>query len=125
MEENNLIICPHCGYEYKADKNEYCPNCNDGKENKHPLIRLDEFSVSMPFGGKAAILLTSCYSIYRVFDMMTHMIIVDLVFVALYLALITFWFTKKDIIETPIWFLILLTVIYAPVLTLIILLTFL
>ena len=125
MEENNLNIGPHCGYEYKADKHEYCPNCNDGKENKHPLIRLDEFSVSMPFGGKAAILLTSCYSIYRVFDMMTHMIIVDLVFVGLYLALITFWFTKKDIIETPIWFLILLTVIYAPVLTLIILLTFL
>jgi hypothetical protein len=122
MEENNLIICPHCGYEYKSDKHEYCPNCNDGKENKHPIIRFSELSVTMPFGGKAAILLTSCYSIYRIFDALTHFILIDLVCVAMYLALIYFWFMKKDIVETPIWFLVLLTMIYAPVLILILML---
>jgi hypothetical protein len=122
MEENNLIICPHCGYEYKSDKHEYCPNCNDGKENKHPIIRLSELSVTMPFGGKAAILLTSCYSIYRIFDALTHFILIDLVCVAMYLAMIYFWFMKKDIVETQIWFLVLLTVIYAPVLILILML---
>lgn len=125
MEEKDRYDCPQCGFEYDPLKSEFCPNCNHGKETKNPLITLSDFSVTMPFGGKAAVLLTSCYAIFRISEMLFHLWVVNLIFVGLYLAVIYFWLSKKDIVERPIWFLILLVVIYSPILVLIYLLLFL
>jgi len=119
MEEKKLILCDNCHFEYDSNKHAYCPNCNEGKDKKDPLIRLSEVSVTLPLGGRLAILLTSCYSIFTISQMTIRLWFVSLGFVVLYLAAIYLWFEKKDIVERPIWFLILLTVIYTPVVILI------
>lgn len=122
MEEKQKVTCSNCHFEYDPIKHAFCPNCNEGKEVKNPLIRLSEISVTMPFGGKLAVLLTSCYAVFRLIEMTTHLILLGAFCVAIYLGGIYFWFQIKDNYERPMWFLILLSVIYIPVVLLIILL---
>lgn len=119
MEEKNLNLCPHCGFEYDLNKNESCPKCNDEDMKRNIIVDLSEVTLHMPFGGKLAILLTSCYSIIRISDMLFHLVIINIILVVLYLAIIYFWLKKLDVIERPIWFLVMVFVLIMPVLTLI------
>ena len=125
MEDESLIICPHCGFEYKPGKSVYCPNCNYGKEKRHPLIRMSEAALSMPIGVKIAIIVTSAYAIYAITDLFFHLIWISIPLVAVYLGCIYVWVMKRDDFERPVWFLVLILLMYLPVLSLISLLIFL
>ncbi|KAF0224147.1 MAG: hypothetical protein FD133_959 [Erysipelotrichaceae bacterium] len=84
MEKKNLNLCPHCGFEYESNKDEYCPKCHYDDMKRNILVDLSEVTFRMPFGGKLAILLTSCYSVIRISDMLFHSVISNILLVVLY-----------------------------------------
>lgn len=119
VEEKNLTHCPDCGSEYDAKKNESCPKCNSSDVKRNILMDLSEAAFHMPFGGKFAILLTSCYSVIRISDMVFHTWITNILILILYLSGITFWFRKRDVLEHSIWFLVVMFMLILPITTLI------
>lgn len=125
MVVKSLIVCPHCGFDYDSTKLAYCPNCNFGNEKKNILINLSDKGLALPMGVKIAVLLTSIYAIYAVSDILFNQFLINILISALYLGVIYFWSTMIDRIERPVWFLLIVIMMYLPVLTLISLLLFL
>ncbi len=125
MAEKNLIVCPHCGFDYDSKKLTYCPNCNFGNEKKNSLIILSDKGLALPLGVKIAVVLTSVYAVYAASDILFNQFLINILISVLYLSVIYFWSTMIDKIERPVWFLLITITMYLPVLTLISLLLFL
>jgi len=119
MDENNRIICPHCGFDYLGTKHAHCPNCNAGKEKKNRLIDLSEWAFDLPMGIKIAILVTSTYAVFAIIESLSHQALFGLIGAALYDGLLYLWYLRLDAITRPVWFFTLVLALYLPVLMLI------
>ncbi len=119
MDEKYRIVCPHCGFDYLSTKHAHCPNCNLGKDKKNKLILLSEWAFNLPMGIKIAILVTSTYAVYAIIEALSLQALFGLIGAALYDGLLYLWYLRLDAITRPVWFLVLVLVLYLPVLILI------
>jgi hypothetical protein len=82
-------------------------------------MQLSEVTVHMPFSGKVAVFITSCYAVFQISDAVFHSPLINTLITALFIAILAFWFRMSAVVERSIWILVLIMALCLPILALI------